>query len=47
MTVKKLIEELQKQNPDDEVHIWCDGDLGEFNLKYIEDEFAGEITLHY
>ena len=28
MKVKELIETLQKQNPDDEVHIWVDDEVG-------------------
>jgi hypothetical protein len=28
MKVKELIERLQKQNPDDEIHIWVDDEVG-------------------
>ena len=28
MKVKQLIELLQKQNPEDEIHIWVDDDVG-------------------
>jgi hypothetical protein len=28
MKVKELIEKLQKQNPEDEIHIWVDDEVG-------------------
>ena len=28
MKVKELIEQLQKQNPEDEIHIWVDDEVG-------------------
>lgn len=28
MKVKELIAELQKQNPEDEIHIWVDDEVG-------------------
>ena len=41
MKVKELIEALQKQNPEDEIHIWVDDEVGcgadIFNKYYAEE----------
>lgn len=44
MKVKELIEQLQKQNPEDEIHIWVDDEVGCGAWEY-EKYYASKIEI--
>ena len=51
MKVKELIEQLQKQNPEDDIHIWVDDEVGcgagEFGKYYAtEIEIMGHLEYY-
>ena len=44
MKVKELIEQLQKQNPEDEIHIWVDDEVG-CGAEQFEKYYASKIDV--
>ena len=44
MKVKELIEQLQKQNPEDEIHIWVDDEVG-CGANEFEKYYASKIEI--